>query len=364
MSNFLRSLTEKLQQGLPSRAAVPLGHDDTKGNDSTLNAELEAFEKIFAEQLARLKAQAAIHEGAGHGDPGRDKRLLSGRMHAPADRETERAFSTASRKMPTLADDDPRLAYDEGSASRRTGLAEYAKQIDELQLAYKETHAEAARHAEVFDEAAQALTERIAALEGKLETAEEEAREKAVAMEQLSIAVQELKSRAGEQTAVLLKQGAEIDDLKAQLKRLSPGTGAMPSEARPAAAHSDVETNSSATAGMKPGLSGEGAASPSQPIRAAVVPKADAQRVSQEVIQRIAAELAEAINVMENLAELLVRRHAKKLGESLDKFPLARLSELLVALATEVPDERRTNFRERLAQTTNLSSQAETGWSK
>jgi hypothetical protein len=286
-------------------------------------------------------------------------------MHTVADRETERAFSTASRKMPTLADDDPWPAHDEGSPRPRTGLAEYAKQIDELQLAYKEVHAEAARHAEVFDEAAQALTERIAALEAKLETAEEEARGKAVAMEQFSIAVQELKSRTGEQTAVLLRQDTEIADLKAQLKRLSPGNGAMPSEARPAAAHSDVETISSAPARMKPGLSGEEAASPSQPIRAAVVPpKADGQLVSQEVIKRIAAELAEAINVMENLAELLVRRHAKKLGESLDKFPLARLSELLVALASEVPDERRANFRERLAQTTNLSSHADTGWSK
>jgi hypothetical protein len=355
MSNFLRSLTAKFQQGSSSRAAVPLG------NDSTLNAELEAFEKIFAEQLARLKAQAAIREGIGHGTAGREKRLLSGRMQAAADRETERAFSTAGPKMPILADDDPWHAHDEGSASRRTGLAEYAKQIDELQLAYKEAHAAAARHAEVFDEAAQALTERIAALEGKLEAAEEEARGKAAAMEQVSIAVQELKSRAAEQSAVILRQGAEIADLKAQLKRLSPGNGAIPSEARPAAAHSDVETNSSAPALMKPG---EGAAS-SEPIRAAVVPpKADGQLVSQEVIHRIAAELAEAINVMENLAELLVRRHAKRLGESLDKFPLARLSELLVALATEVPDERRADFRERLTRTTNLPSQADTGWSK
>jgi hypothetical protein len=362
MNNLLRSLTEKLQQGVSSRAAVPLRHDAPTGNDSTLNAELEAFEKIFAEQLAKLKAQAAIHEGIGHGNAEQDKRLLSGGMHAAAERETDRAFSPAGRKMPALADDDSLPAHDEG----RTRLPEYAKQIDELQLACKEAHAEAARHAEVFDEAAQALTERIAALEGKLKAAEEEARGKALAMEQVSIAVQELKSRVGEQSAVLLRQGAEIADLKAQLTRLSPGNDAMPSETKPAPpAHSDIEATSSAPAQMEAGLSEEGTASPNEPIRAAVVPpKADGQLVSHEVIQRIAAELADAINVMENLAELLVRRHAKKLGESLDKFPLARLSELLAALATEVPDEQRADFRERLAQTTNLPSQTDTGWSK
>ena len=52
---------------------------------------------------------------------------------------------------------------------------------------------------------------------------------------------------------------------------------------------------------------------------------------------------------MEKLSSLLLRRHVKALGESLDKFPVKRLPELLNLLASEIPDERRrADFRERL----------------
>jgi hypothetical protein len=79
------------------------------------------------------------------------------------------------------------------------------------------------------------------------------------------------------------------------------------------------------------------------------------ETVPPEILQRIISEVADATNVMVNLASLLVRRHAKDLGESIEKFPTKRLPELFEDLATELTDEtRQIDFRWRLARAAQI----------
>jgi hypothetical protein len=70
-----------------------------------------------------------------------------------------------------------------------------------------------------------------------------------------------------------------------------------------------------------------------------------------EAFERLSDELAEVAGVMNPLAALIVREHVEGLGESTERFPRARLPELLDSLSRELLDEKRqTDFRKRLVR--------------
>jgi hypothetical protein len=70
-----------------------------------------------------------------------------------------------------------------------------------------------------------------------------------------------------------------------------------------------------------------------------------------EIFERMSGELAEVAGVMSPLATLIVREHVEGLGESVQKFPKTRFSELLDSLSKELLDEKRQiDFRKRLGQ--------------
>ena len=74
------------------------------------------------------------------------------------------------------------------------------------------------------------------------------------------------------------------------------------------------------------------------------------ETVSPEAFIRIVAEFSKFANVIENVASLIVRDHVRTLGESMEKFPQKRFSELLESLGTEISDDKlKVDFRKRLA---------------
>jgi DNA repair exonuclease SbcCD ATPase subunit len=74
------------------------------------------------------------------------------------------------------------------------------------------------------------------------------------------------------------------------------------------------------------------------------------ETVSPDVFVGIIAEFSKFANVIETIASLIVRDHVKTLGESMEKFPQKRVSELLESLSNEIShNKREADFRERFA---------------
>ena len=75
------------------------------------------------------------------------------------------------------------------------------------------------------------------------------------------------------------------------------------------------------------------------------------ETVSRDTFDRMIAEFSELTNVIGSIASLIVRDHVRSLGESIEKFPQTRLTELLESLSGEISDDKlKADFRERFGK--------------
>ena len=82
-----------------------------------------------------------------------------------------------------------------------------------------------------------------------------------------------------------------------------------------------------------------------------ILTEAARDTVSQEAFDRMIAHFSELANVIESIASLIVRDHVRVLGESIEQFPQARLTELLEALSKEISDDKlKTDFCQRFGK--------------
>jgi hypothetical protein len=80
------------------------------------------------------------------------------------------------------------------------------------------------------------------------------------------------------------------------------------------------------------------------------MPQAAVEPLSDGVFGQIIHELSQQLNVIGVVASMIVREHVTALGESMENFPRARLSELLESLGKEILDKNlKVVFSERLA---------------
>jgi chromosome segregation ATPase len=246
----------------------------------------------------------------------------------------------------------------------KSKIADNVKQIGELELANRKTKEETASHVKRAEELAGRSQAKITALESQLKETEEFARQKESTIkaveQQLAAKVQEFESMVNDKQALLTRQDLEINDLKSQLKRLTKGIGEMSSFFRQAEALTAIEEKAASTAaqnGPIDRVEEKPAVVQSNIARVTViVPEAAGEIVPPEIFQQIISELSQATNVMGSLSALIVRRQAKALGESMEKFPRKRLPELLEGLVKEISDEnRRIDFRQRLAQSAQIT---------
>jgi DNA repair exonuclease SbcCD ATPase subunit len=201
------------------------------------------------------------------------------------------------------------------------------------------------------------------ALESELKEKEKLARQKDSTIKELeqklAAKVQEFESMVKDKQDLLTRRDAEINDLKSQLKRLTKGISEMSSFFRQAEALAGIEGQDVRTAAQnEPVDEVEEKPVAVQSNIARVTPivvDAAGEMVSPEIFQRIINELAQVTNVMAPLASLLVHQQAKALGESVEKFPRTRLPELLEGLVKEISDENRQDFRQRLAQSAQIT---------
>src|SRR5262249_52966963 len=188
---------------------------------------------------------------------------------------------------------------------------------------------------------------KIAALEAQLIETQELARQKSSAIVDLEHEVvakaQEFEAILKGKNEILTQRDSEIADLKAQLKRLTKSISHVSLLFKEAEALTGIEPGRTETASEKllPEIADQRISSHSQNEKRIrrISPDAGSEMGSAETFQKIITELAQATNIIGPLASVMVHQQAKALGESVEKFPRARLPELLEGLAKEIPDE-------------------------
>jgi chromosome segregation ATPase len=379
MSNIYNSLRLKVQDTVPWGKANSMPAAQVKSTNAlSLNHEMERFERLVAERIGQLKTlvQAgeamAVEEGRQLDSLKAHTVVLETKLREADEsigrkdfshQEIERTLTAEIKNLQNLiGKKDQMLAKrDKEMNDYRSKIDDHVKQIGELELANSKMTEEVASYATRADDLAESSQAKITALESHIKETEELARKKESGIKELAAKMEEVESLAKEQQDLLTRRDSEISDLKSQLKRLTTGIGEVSSFFRQAAALTGIiETQDVSPAAQDRPVEVRVEKSAAGQSNIAKVPprisEAREEIVSPEVFQRIISELAEVTNIIGNLASLLVRRHAKALGESIEKFPRTRLPELLEALATEISDKKlQTAFRQRLAQSAQIS---------
>jgi chromosome segregation ATPase len=274
--------------------------------------------------------------------------------------------------------------------SKRDGLAE---QITQLELAIQQAKVDAANQAQQAEQAIEGLRVTISGLEAKLRETEEALHSKDLASqklaETLNTEIRDLQSRLMKKDEALEGRDSELNDLKSksqglaeqitQLEAIQPAKGEAASQAQHAAKVIEGLKIKIATleaqrrqpeqmvGGMDwtiKGLDQDGdrqvtdinAELDLQTNRTkkaagvtSVIEKPARKTVSQEAFDRLIAEFSKLTNVIGSIASLIVRDHARALGESMEEFPQRRLTELLESLSGQIADDKlKAKFRERI----------------
>jgi DNA repair exonuclease SbcCD ATPase subunit len=372
MSDLYNSLKSRMHDTLPWRKSDAVPAIRVKnGNATGLNDEMERLERIIAHRLSRLKEAVRTGETIVSEESHRTEQLVENlRAEATILRDKlkqaeelierknllqQQAEESLSAIIKNLQCDvksrDETLAKRENEINNYKSMIEQnSKKITELEAAHtkaQEGIADQARSAEEFRQSSQ---HKIAALEAQLI---ELARQKTSAIEDLEqdlvAKAQEFESILKGKNDILTQRDSEIADLKAQLKRLTKSISDVSLLFKEAEALTGTETprtTKSVSEEPLPEITDHRISSHSQNDKRIrrISPDAVSETVSAETFQKIITELGQATNVIGPLASLMVHQQAKALGESVEKFPRARLPELLEGLAKEIPDENRQMY--------------------
>lgn len=344
----------------------------SENHPNSLNGEIEILEKVVVEGLGKLKttvnAYAAtsleqIRQSQQIGDGLKaDIATLQAKLEqteeaiAKQDSSREELKKTLTAEIESL---QSRLnAKDESLTKREKELSEYktkadnnGRQINELQLAIHKANEQVAGQAKAVDAVTKSLHAKITELEALLKKPQAVAEEEVSTIEELTAHVEKLETIINDKQAHFMPQDVESNELTAKSKHLTIGFGET-------SAFTGISAEPVAnTAAQHRPITGPETSTPGEfgvtKVASIVEPR---DTVSPDLLKLIVSELAEFTNVMESLASLLVRRHVKHLGESIERFPLKRLPELFEVLATEVSgDNRQIDFRQRLAQRTHIT---------
>ena len=344
----------------------------SENHPNSLNGEIEILEKVVVEGLGKLKttvnAYAAtsleqIRQSQQLGDGLKaDIATLQAKLEqteeaiAKQDSSREELKKTLTAEIESL---QSRLnAKDESLTKREKELSEYktkadnnGRQINELQLAIHKANEQVAGQAKAVDAVTKSLHAKITELEALLKKPQAVAEEEVSTIEELTAPAEKLETIINDKKEHFMPQDVESNELTAKSKHLTIGFGET-------SAFTGISAEPVAnTAAQHRPITGPETSTPGEfgvtKVASIVEPR---DTVSPDLLKLIVSELAEFTNVMESLASLLVRRHMKHLGESIERFPLKRLPELFEALATEVSgDNRQIDFRQRLAQRTHIT---------
>src|SRR5919106_3561089 len=357
MANVYDSLKGTLQRSMANSMAVAR----VKGSDAlSPENEMEQLEKIVVDRLARLRAAVKEGEAVVAGESQHAEQVIEGLRTEIAAQEAQlnaaRGKELASQKMEqTLTVKIRDLQNDvkkkeEALESRGKEVSDLKSQIDvvgkqitQLELAVQQAKAETGSEATRAQQLVESANAKVATLEAQLRDRETiiSAKESTLKdLEQsLTAKIQALESLVKNKEKVLADQDKQIKDLNSQLAALTNGIKGMSSffkEAEILTQELKKQKEKSATAQFK---SAEVTSNAADAAREAVSPG---------FFDSVTKELAE---INGPLASMIIRDQVTALGESIEKFPKKRVTELVKILSEEITDEKvKSAFRKRITE--------------
>jgi predicted RNase H-like nuclease (RuvC/YqgF family) len=324
-----------------------------KGNDGSLNDAVEELEKIFVDGLARLKAavgddQAVVASKAQHAEQvieglkaniavleaklretentGHRKDVASQKMEENLSTEIHDLKSVVKKKQEALESRDSEVN------NLKSKIDVLAEQVTHLELAIQQAKGEAA------SEVIEGLKIKIATLEAQL-----------TQTEQIVGGTDETIKRFDQD------RDRQVMDLNAELEPQTNGIKEISSFFSKAEALVDIQApdNGPVVAGEQSKIGEEKPATAhfQAPGVTSIATEAARETVSQDAFDRMIAEFSELTNVIGSIASLIVRDHVKALGESMERFPQTRLTELLGSLSGGISDDKlKADFCERFGK--------------
>jgi len=315
MRNGYDSLLGIVQKTLQRSKPDPMATVKIKGEtESRLNDKLDELEKMVADSIGKLKAEANESAAA----------------VASETQRTKEAIETAIENL-----------------KANIVLLNTKLRVSEDTIRSKEA---ASRKTE------ETLTARVVALEAKLRETEESVRGKDATLRRLeqnsAARIQDLENQVKTKDELLVGRSTEVSDLKAQLEVLKNGIKEMSSFFNQSEILATVEGQNN-RAVFRKGESKAGQENPAAtrftaPPATAEVTDAALVAMPPNFFNRMTHELSEFSGPM---ASVIIHDHVVSLGESTGKFPKARVPELLEIVCREIPDENvKNSFRERLGK--------------
>ena len=386
MSQFYHSLKLKMRDRLPWKKenGIPLVRVKSS-NAAVLNNEMERLERLVSHRIARLKESVRAGETIVLEESGQAERLIEnlqaeililkaklkeaeetieGKNLAHQRSEENLAATIKKLQESTQSMDEVLANRDNEIKDCRLKIDDHAKKIGELETVHTKLKEEAASHASRAEERAKISQEKIAALEAQLMQTEELARQKTSTIKelehQLATKVQEFEGVLQGKDEILIERNSEIADLRSQLKRLTKSISEVCllfKEAEALAVTQDRDPSLAVPSDEACKLEKSHASVQAKPdVKVTpIVFDGLPEMVSAETFQNIIRELSQATNIIGPLASIMVHQQAKALGESVEKFPRARLPELLEGLAKEISDEdRQVYFLQQFTQNARM----------
>lgn len=385
MSGVYKSLKVMVQDSLQrgKTDSTPLVQVE---NDRVLilNDEMEELERLVADRVGRLKAAVKEHEATAVDEAQHAEQLVESLNVSIAVleaklKETEDNVRRKEADRQNLEENLNIKVHDLQSEAKKTeqtlesrvnevndlkyAIDSQVKRIADLESAVEKAKEEAAGHIKQIAAVEAQLRDTEGTVSKQESTIQGLEQKLITRFEDLNGKIQDLESQVRNKEELLAQRDTEIGDLKSQLKVLSKGIGEMSSFIRQAEALIAVEGQGAASATIpnkpskreeeKPAKGEEAKAVTSQAKASKVTPvvQADPQAIaSRDVFDRVTSELTEALGIIKPMAAIIIRDHVVGLGESMEKFPKARIPELLESLSKEILDEKvKIDFRRRLA---------------
>jgi chromosome segregation ATPase len=360
----------------PNETANSTALDRLKSSDaSTFNDDLEELERIVADRIGRLKAAIKEGEAVVSGEAQRAAEVNEGlranvaalEIKVKETEDTIRRKDSANQRMEEsltakIHDLQSELKTKEEALENQgnkvndlqSKIEVLTKRATHLESAIEQAKTEAAGAAERVEHLAESSKAKIAALETQLSETEGVVRGKESAIKALeqdfTAKIQELESQVRNKEELLAGRDKEMNDLKSQLKVLTNGIRNMSSFFRQTESLSANEAEAIGTVFLGAQAEAEEKAAAPQlknPTVAATKTDPDPETVSPDFFDRMTHELTQILGT--KMASLIVHHDVAALGESMEKFPKARVAELLESVTKEIADEKlKIVLRERL----------------
>jgi predicted nucleic acid-binding Zn-ribbon protein len=354
MSRVYQSVRGVVQGTLHRRKPDIMVSARVKNNDGSLNDAIEELEKTFLDGVTRLKAaigddQAAVATEAQHAEQVIEElraniAALEARLKETEDgvqatdaasKKMEESLSTEIRELQSVVKEKEEALGNRDSEINdlKSKIDVLTEQVAHLELAIQQAKVEAASEVQNADQVIKGLKVEISTLHDQLRQSEQIAGGTESGINGLD---QNRNNQAIHLNADLEPPVNGMKDSRAegllgiQAQAIDPafaGEKLKPGEEKPTDFHFQA-------AGVT-----------------SILTEAARDTVSQEAFERMIADFSEFANVIESIASLIVRDHVRVLGESIEQFPQARLTELLEALSREISDDKlKTDFCQRFGK--------------